>query len=190
MAALDFPASPTVGATYSAPNGVIYQWDGMAWAVTGPASGQTAGGDLTGTYPNPTLVAGAAVRKFQTVVLPLSFSTATTLAWVQVGALPAQTTKGGIVQITVAPGAFFLTNPTGGFVQLGWARTGSTIAGYTRYDILAGTSGREPVPSVIWFDTPVAGTYTYSFWIYQNSANVFFSTAPDGAGTFSTTEFA
>jgi hypothetical protein len=52
MAALDFPASPTVGQQYAAPNGVTYQWDGAAWVVTGGPPGQLwtgAGATLTPT---------------------------------------------------------------------------------------------------------------------------------------------
>ncbi|MBR0741153.1 hypothetical protein JQ581_29900 [Bradyrhizobium liaoningense] len=35
MATLDFPASPTLGQTYSVAGSPTYQWDGEKWAVTG-----------------------------------------------------------------------------------------------------------------------------------------------------------
>jgi|SRR5215475_6375213 len=60
MAALDFPNSPTNGQQYSAPNGVIYTYDGVAWTTSGVLStGSTAGGSLAGTYPNPSIATGA-----------------------------------------------------------------------------------------------------------------------------------
>jgi len=60
MAALDFPNSPTNGQQYSAPNGAIYTYDGTAWTVSGVLStGSAAGGDLSGTYPNPSVIPAA-----------------------------------------------------------------------------------------------------------------------------------
>jgi hypothetical protein len=57
MAALDFPNSPVNGQTYSAPNGAVYTWDGAVWKVSGVLSvGTAAGGDLSGAYPNPTVI--------------------------------------------------------------------------------------------------------------------------------------
>src|SRR5262245_17776682 len=65
MAALDFPNPPlTNGQQFTAASGITYSWDGTAWTIvtaalpsTLPPSGG-AGGDLAGTYPNPTLRVG------------------------------------------------------------------------------------------------------------------------------------
>src|SRR6516164_6790031 len=54
MAALDFPNNPINGQSWNAPSGNVYTWDGAVWKTTGSNMGSTtAGGDLTGTYPNP-----------------------------------------------------------------------------------------------------------------------------------------
>lgn len=56
MAAIDFPNNPTLNQTFTASNGVTYKWDGVVWLAV-PAGGSAptgpAGGDLSGTYPNP-----------------------------------------------------------------------------------------------------------------------------------------
>ena len=51
MAAIDFPASPSVGQAFTAGNGVTYTWNGLLWV----ASGASAGGDFcanqTSSFP-------------------------------------------------------------------------------------------------------------------------------------------
>lgn len=42
MAAIDFPASPTTGQTFTAPNGVIYQYDGVKWVVAFSPTGMVS----------------------------------------------------------------------------------------------------------------------------------------------------
>ena len=50
------PASPAVGELYyNTGNNALYYWNGTAWAGAGVGASGPAGGDLKGTYPNPTL---------------------------------------------------------------------------------------------------------------------------------------
>ena len=53
--------SPTVGQVATLTNGFSYQWDGAVWTLAAVTGGQVAGGDLTGTYPNPQIAAGTIV---------------------------------------------------------------------------------------------------------------------------------
>src|SRR5262249_1587445 len=79
MAQLDFPNSPTNGQQYSAPNGAIYTYDGTAWTVSGVLStGSAAGGDLSGTYPNPSVVKSAGA--FTVGASPLTLTGSTLVA--------------------------------------------------------------------------------------------------------------
>ena len=51
MAALDFPASPSNGQTYTGPGGVVWIWDGSKWVTQGIGGGfylPIAGGQMTG----------------------------------------------------------------------------------------------------------------------------------------------
>src|SRR5215467_4430389 len=52
MAAPDFPASPTLNQTYTAPSGLVYTWDGKVWTTTAGAA-STYWTD-TGTALTPT----------------------------------------------------------------------------------------------------------------------------------------
>jgi hypothetical protein len=81
MAALDFPASPTVGLVATLTNGFSYQWDGAVWTLTPASPGQVAGGDLTGTYPAPTLLTVGAEVTINGTLPSVPANTNTTLSW-------------------------------------------------------------------------------------------------------------
>src|SRR5215468_3789737 len=52
MAAPDFPASPSLNQTYTAPSGIVYTWDGKVWSTT--STPQNAYWTDTGTALTPT----------------------------------------------------------------------------------------------------------------------------------------
>src|SRR5215470_1768333 len=87
MAALDFPNSPTNGQQYSAPNGAIYTYDGTAWTTSGVLStGSAAGGDLQGTYPNPSVIPAIA-SKWTTGAAAVSPTDTSKAVYVQAGSV-------------------------------------------------------------------------------------------------------
>jgi hypothetical protein len=59
MPVLDFPNNPTSGDQWVGTNGALYQWDGSTWNLASVAPGMSAGGDLTGSYPDPIIKNGA-----------------------------------------------------------------------------------------------------------------------------------
>jgi hypothetical protein len=53
MAAIDFPASPTVGQTFAAGNGTTYQWTGTLWIAVASSSQAPYVGDTPPASPLP-----------------------------------------------------------------------------------------------------------------------------------------
>lgn len=103
MSVLDFPASPSVGQIATPSNGFSYQWDGAVWTLTPAAPGQAAGGDLTGTYPNPQ-VTPAAKSKWAVSGSSLTPVDATKTLKILTATMPQLTMGGGTqkAQIEVA----------------------------------------------------------------------------------------
>jgi len=67
MAAPDFPASPTVGQTYTAPSGLVYKWDGAVWSTQ---TSQAAYWSDTGTALTPaTATRGVSIPAQQSLLL-------------------------------------------------------------------------------------------------------------------------
>jgi hypothetical protein len=131
MAVLDFPAAPTAGQVATLTNGFSYQWDGAVWTLTPASPGQVAGGDLTGTYPNPS-VTPAAKSKWTDTGVALT---------------PVDATK-----ILVVPG-----NSSHGTIQLGTqtAKTrvtaSNTLAfGVLSYNILTQTGAKDDASRAAW----------------------------------------
>lgn len=77
----DFPDAPTVGQTVTAPNGVVYAWNGTAWApvaVALPPYAPVASPVFTGDPQAPTPVSSDADTSIATTAFVRSIASATT----------------------------------------------------------------------------------------------------------------
>jgi hypothetical protein len=127
MAALDFPNSPTVGQVATLTNGFSYQWDGAAWTLTPASPGQVAGGDLTGTYPNPIIAVGAVTTAKHAVGAAVATKTSVNLASA-VNLTDTMSTLITLGSVTLRGGTVLFLMPLSGQVELTPAgSTGATL---------------------------------------------------------------
>jgi hypothetical protein len=107
MAVLDFPAAPTMGQVATLTNGFSYQWDGTVWTLAA-ATGQAAGGDLSGSYPNPVVAKSSA--------LPFAVPGGNTgaIRW------GAGTSKGRLLHYPTAPASYWSENIALNAAADGW----------------------------------------------------------------------
>ena len=139
MAALDFPASPTVGQVVTLTNGFSYTWDGSVWALTA-STGQAAGGDLTGTYPNPQ-IAPLAVTAAKTAQGGSLFGPGGTYSDTSNLAIPSAVTEIKELSVALDPGRPVLLLLRIMFNVLKASAAGTLGAGLTVQTYIGGTTG-------------------------------------------------
>jgi hypothetical protein len=133
MAALDFPASPTINQTYTA-NGLTYTWDGTSWVTTNP----TDVGNATGTLA--VLHGGNGQTSYINGQLLIGNTTGNTLT-------KTTLTAGAGITVTNGSGAITIANSTLGTVTtVGFTGGIVSVANPTTDPALtvAGTSGGVP----------------------------------------------
>jgi hypothetical protein len=204
MAVLDFPAAPTMGQVVTLTNGFSYQWDGAVWTLTPASPGQAAGGDLTGTYPNPTIATGAVtlaklaprvtVRQIVSVALTANTLVNTSGTWADVKTLSMTTTGGMVVLFAMA--AWYGQAPVNAaiYVSTGLARDQvipNLLALNHQINIQGSGLAGVPLPPIIMIDDSVtAGAHVYHLVAGTPNTNIYVATAATFPGTFWAAELA
>jgi len=177
------PASPQVGQFWwrSDPdqNLYVYYDDGNSkqWVtaqVVPSFAGSPAGGDLVGTFPNPTLRPGAAVRAQVIIGPPATWAPAATGGWLLYQTLPAITTSGGLVLLIANHNATLTTTGAAHNGAISWSR-GTTIGSnlLRAYSTKYGAAGTYGLPPLVDIDLPAPGTYTYTIQVLATSGDSF-----------------
>jgi hypothetical protein len=207
MSALDFPNAPTVGQIATLTNGFSYQWDGTAWVV-GSSTGQVAGGDLTGTYPNPDIralavgtaeladgavtaakvLAGQGARRTWAATLPaVGWSLGTKNAWT-VFATVTQTVSGGIVIAFVEPALQYQIaagQTTANIVGMQLTIDGTTTYMRNYTPTMGAGTFLSPLPGFTAVTTPAAGSRIFAVQVYaENNSGIGLSQSVQGAISF------
>lgn len=132
---LDFPATPAAGATYAAPNGVTYTYDGTKGVWTCPAGGGGGGGGVTGVTGTAPIVSSGGTSP------AISITAATTAATGSVQLATAAENAAGTDATKAVTPAFSVPKDASGMTGAAILPSGTTaqqpgtlVAGMTRYN--------------------------------------------------------
>ena len=191
MAAIDFPASPSVNQTHTA-SGVTWTWDGTSWkaqgstttytlptASTGTLGGVKVGGNFSIDGAGTLSLSSAAISGLSDVTatnsdyLMLWDATDSSLKKVDAGELIGGGGGGGLSSIGIQSGG---TQVGSGITQLNFIGTGNTFAVSGNTVDVSISGGGDTVDAIIpvayaFVNADTAGTGTGMSWGAYNSSN-------------------